>query len=159
MEAIEFQKKANNASLVPLYGTEYFYLGMPLEELNQILWDYYAIHGEQSSEGFCLFYHITLKRSIRISIDVLTQSVFSIAFLQDYKGTYEGIGLGSSVQELLAIRSDVSFDEEYLMVGAYPYDFVLKINNQDHIIYSLDEVMQHKITQIVVENKALLDRK
>lgn len=156
METLEFQKKLNKASIMALYGNEFIYLGMPLSELNDILYNHYGVYGEQCNEGYCMFYNIVIKRSMKIHIEILKQVIYKIDFIGDYEGTYNGIGVGNTISDLLEIRSDVYFDEEYILVGKYPYDFIIRINNYDNTIYSLEEVLNNKIIGITVENKSLL---
>ena len=156
METLKYQKQVNVSELIPLHGNSYIFIGMPLLELNKILWNHYSVFGEQSNDGYCMFYNITIKRSIRVSIDVLKQVIYRIDFVGDYKGTYQGIGIGSTIGELKSVRPDISFDEEYVLVGSIPYDFIIKINNQDKTISSIDEILNNKIVQITVENKSLL---
>jgi len=117
METVEFKKRANGLPIIALHGNEIFYIGMPLQELNDILWNHYAVHGEQQNDG---------------------------------------IGIGSLVRELCDQRNDVFFDEQYIMVGQYPYDCILEIDNNGNTIYNLSDVYENKITKIIVENRNIL---
>lgn len=156
METIEFKDAAYASPIVPFHGNEYFYIGMPLEVLNKLLWTHYSVYGEQQNDGFCLLYNILLDKSIRISIDILKKQVYRIEFLRDYKGSFDNIKIGSTIKELCDLRGDVFFDEEFILVGKFPYDYIIKINNLGNTIYSLDEVMNNYITSIIVENKDVL---
>ncbi len=157
METIEFKRKANILPIIPLYGNDLFYIGMPLQDLNQILWTHYAVHGEQYNGGFCMMYNIQLDKSIKITLDIIKQQVYRIEFLREYKGKFDGIGIGSTINEVCASRNDIFFDEQYILVGNYPYDFILEINNLGNTIYSLQEVQLNIITKIIVENKNILN--
>jgi hypothetical protein len=53
-------------------------------------------------------------------------------------------------------RSDIYFDEQYILVGNYPYDLMIEIDNNYNIIYSIEEVHNNKITKLIVENKEIL---
>lgn len=155
METVDFKKKIYGLPIIPLFGNEIFHIGMRLDDLNSILWEHYSVYGEQHNDGFCLIYNIQLESSIKLSLDILNSHVFRIEFLRDYRGRFEGIGIGSTIKELCEKRDDVYFDEEYIMVGEYPYDFIISIDNFGNSIYSLESVYSNKITKIVVENKSI----
>jgi len=148
MEGIEYLKKNKQLPIVPFYGNDFIYIGMSLKELNDILWDYYLPHQTHTS-GVYLMLRIILDDCICVRIDVVKQVVYAVDFIGSYKGKYqEKIGIGSTVSELQEFRDDVSFDEEYVMIGNHPYDLIFKINNQSKTIYSLDEVRNNTITEI-----------
>ncbi|MFK7002218.1 hypothetical protein V3Q90_15965 [Flavobacterium oreochromis] len=159
METIEFKNKVNKLQIIPLHGNDVFYIGMPLQDLNTILWNHYALYGEQNNYGYCLFYHIQLANSIRISLDIIKQQVYRIEFLREYKGFYYSIGIGSTIKELCDLRNDIFFDEQYVLVGKYPYDFIIEIDNLDNTIYNLSDVYSNRITKIIVENKVFRNDK
>lgn len=157
METIEFKKKAYTLSIIPLYGNDIFYIGMPLQDLNTILWNHYAIHGEQKNDGYCMIYNIQLENCLRIVLDIIKQQIYRIEFLREYKGKFNGVGIGSTIGELCETRSDIFFDEQCVLVGKYPYDFILEIDNHGNTIYNLSDVYSNRITKIIVENKAILN--
>ena len=157
METINFKKQLYNLPITPFHGNDILYIGMPLEKLNDILRTHFAVYGEQSNTGFCLTYWIQLENRIRITIDILKQKIYRIDFLIEYYGTtIDGVGIGSTVKELCESRSDIYFDEQYILVGKYPYDLIIEIDNNDNTIYSLEEVYNNKITKLIVENKEIL---
>lgn len=157
METVEFKRKIYRLPIIPLHGNEVFHIGMSLDTLNDILWSHYAVHGEQQNDGFCLIYNIQLEKTIKLTLDIIKHQVYRIEFLREYKGLFEGLGIGSTVKELCEKRKDVFFDEEYIIVGQYPYDYILEIDNLGNAIYNLNDVYENRITKIIVENKKVLD--
>ena len=156
METLEFKTRLFSLPIKQLSGNELIYIGMPLDELNSLLWDHFAVSGEQKNDGFCLFYNIKLEETIRLTLDILKQQVYRIEFLNRYKGKFDTIGIGSTIEELCAIKDNVFFDEQYVLVGSYPYDFILEIDNSGSNIYNLQDVLSNTITKIIVENKEIL---
>jgi hypothetical protein len=144
--------------LIPIFGNNYINLRMSLFELNDILWNNYCIFGEQKNTGYCMFYEISIESSIKIYIDILKQNIYEIDFFGNYKGTYKGVGIGSTIRDLLKVREDIYFDEQYILVGKFPYDFVIRVDNDNSTIYELEQVLDNKIIEITVENKSLTGR-
>ncbi len=158
METINFKKQLYNLPITPFHGNDFLYIGMPLEQLDDILRTHFAIYGEQSNTGYCLTYWIKLEDKIRIKLNILKQKIYRIEFLTGYNGaTIDGIRIGSTVKELCDSRNDIYFDEQYILVGKYPYELVIEIDNNDNTIYSLEEVYNNKITKIIVENREILN--
>jgi hypothetical protein len=156
METIEFKTKVYRLPIIALHGNEVFYIGMPFQDLNEILWKHYAVHGEQQNDGFCMIYNIQLEKSIKLTLDIVKRQVYRIEFLREYKGQFYGLGIGCTIKELCDWRNDIHFDEQYILVGQYPYDYILEINNFENTIYNLEDVYENKITKIIVENKKIL---
>jgi hypothetical protein len=154
-----------NKELIPSLGNELLFCMMPIEEL-KLIWDSYNLFVFKKtnkyimpiSRSFNMFFSFDSNIEVRLVINIKTSlaSVISVSFRNNYVGKYNGIGIGSTIRELLEVRSDVYFDEQFILVGKFPYDFILKIDNDDSTIYNLDDVIDNKIIEITVEDKSLL---
>lgn len=154
-----YEKEIDNIlsqELFPNKGSSIIYLDMPIAELNDKILVFSKLYSDQENDGYQLFYVLKLWRSIAISFDILNNRIIEVSFYGNYKGTYNGIGIGSTIRQLLKVRNDVYFDEQYILVGKFPWDFILKIDNNDSTIYNLDDVLDNKIIEITVEDKSLL---
>lgn len=139
--------------LFPGRGSENVYLRMPINKLNDEVLAYSKKFQDQENDGYQLYYVLKLWQSIAITFDVLNNYICEISFSGNYRGTYQGIGIGSTIRELMKVREDVYFDEQYILVGKSPSDFILRIDNENGTIYNLEDVLDKKIIEITVKDR------
>lgn len=140
-------------NLVPKKGIDFFYCGMPLSILKEVVLGFtYNKHYTTEGGWFsCSFiFGNSIQAYIDISVEDSKAKVSQISFFNDFKGTYQGIGIGTLIKDIKH-REDLYFDEQYVLIGKeYPYDFILEVENQDSTIWSWDDVIEKKITKISV---------
>lgn len=87
-------------------------------------------------ESLCLFIDIVTARLVRIDLE------------PGYVGTYDGVGVGSSVGELRALRSDLSWDEEWVIVGEF--DMSALVDGVE-VVSSIDDHLDSRIGALSIE--------
>lgn len=141
--------------LLPKIGNELFFCGMSLSNLKIIAMAFtYKKHYITECGFFSHYFIFGNSIKLRISISDSTEKcrIDEITFLGNYNGKYKGVGIGSKVSDLLKIREDIYVDEEYILVGTYPYDFIIKVDSNNSI-ESLDSIKNNLITHIIVEQR------
>jgi len=144
--------------LIPGSGNEVFFCGMPLAELRIIAGAFtYNKHYTTGPGWFSSSFIFGDAIAVTVSINPETSMawVSRIRFYGSYAGTYKGIGIGMTVEELLDASDNVFFDEEFILIGKYPYDFIIEIDNERNTIYSLEDVKSNKITAIITEKQTM----
>jgi len=140
--------------LIPGKGNQIFYSGMPLMELKMITGAFtYNKHYVTGTGWFsCSFiFGDAIEVIVSINPETSVARVNRIKFYGIYTGTYQGIGIGITIEALLRVSDRISFDEEFILIGKYPYDFIVEIDNDRNTIYSLDDVKTNKITAIIIQ--------
>lgn len=101
------------------------------------------------------YYEYCLLESLTLVVNIFSTAVCKVTAQNKYEGKFlDMIGIGTPIAKLLEIRSDVSFDMEHVIVGD-DYDLMLRIDNDDNTIHSLDEISHNRIVEIIVEDRKL----
>ena len=143
-----------NAPIIPKCQIGKFKLGEPVSNYENVfrpteydLWRVKAIYPK--------YYEYSLDESLILLVNIFTTKICKITAQKMYEGKYlDKIGIGTPIAKILEIRSDVSFDMENVIIGE-DYDLILRIDNDDNTIYSLDEIINNKIIEIIVEDRSL----
>jgi hypothetical protein len=150
MNAIEYL----NAPIIPNSQMGSFKLGEVISSYGNRfkpaeydLWNVKAIYPK--------YYEYCLLESLTVLVNIFSAAVCKVTAQNRYEGKYlDKIGIGTPIGTLLEVRSDVSFDMEHVMIGE-DCDLVLRIDNDDSTIHSLDEIVHNRIIEIIVEDRKL----
>ena len=100
------------------------------------------------------FMSYTYKNSLEVIVNVHLGCITTLKFKGNYRGKLWGkVGIGDTVQTLMNHQDNISFDEEFLLIGNN-YDLLIEIDNDRQSIDHLETVKDHKITVISVSNEA-----
>lgn len=92
----------------------------------------------------------TYKKALNFIVNIHLGCIVGIAFSENYTGKlWNQIGIGDTIEDLLSIRNDVSFDE-YTVLLDDNRSIYIDIDNDQCDIRSLESIKQNKITQISV---------
>jgi hypothetical protein len=88
--------------------------------------------------------------SLSMYVDIVRGKLVRIDLCCDYKGTYSNtIGIGSKIGDLRKLRSDIFFDEEYILVGENN-ELIIR-TDYDEQIEDLDSINDATISTISIE--------
>jgi len=90
--------------------------------------------------------------SINIYIDVVSSKIVKITLYNKFEGKYlDEISLGNTVGQLRRLRSDLSFDDDNVMIGQYE---LIMVTDED--LTSIDCDVDAAIIEMIVIRKPVL---
>lgn len=90
------------------------------------------------------------RKSLGLYVDIVKGKLVRIDLCCDYKGTYlNTIGIGSKIRDLRELRSDISFDEEYVLVGENS-ELIIRTDYAEQI-EDLDSINDATICMMTIE--------
>lgn len=107
----------------------------------------WTIKAHSIAPDFILY---TYKKSLTFVVNVHLGCIVGIIFSENYTGKlWNKLGVGDTIEHLLSIRNDVSFDEDTIFLDENR-SISIQIDNNQEDIESLDSIKNNKIIHISI---------